>query len=96
MIDEGLVDRINRRYKFRYNIFQGTDTILVDDGFYEWEIKYHPYSKERYILRHKNTRGNIKEYHRQSSVSDESKKGLVKMFRTIAQHQKKVLCIHKK
>lgn len=51
------------KYNIKYQIFEGTGTILLDSGCDEWQIKYIPHKHKPYCLMHKNKFKQKNKYH---------------------------------
>lgn len=70
MLDECLIQRLSNKYRVRSQVFQETNTILINSALDEWKIIYYPeLDRDNIKLMHKNTSGNRNNYHTQRYYS---------------------------
>jgi hypothetical protein len=81
-----LIDKINKKYNYRYKILENMDRIMIDDGVDEWMIDRYPDSDKKLILFHKNKKPPKKGYHPQWYEYQDNYKNYKKLFEQIRSH----------
>ena len=63
MMCELTLKRLCEKYNITYQIFSATNTVFLDTGLDEWQIKYKPYKERPFYLLHKNKGKNKNKFH---------------------------------
>jgi len=83
MFDTQQLQTLCNKYNIKYQLFDGTGTILLDSGLDQWMIKYVGNRDRPYCLLHKNKIKQTKKYHVQRWV-----KNFLFAIDTIVEHKK--------
>ncbi len=70
MFDESIIKPWCDKYKIKCIVFPKTNTMLLDTGLDEWQVRFTDNKFKPYCLLHKNTRKNINKHHTQRKLKD--------------------------